>query len=141
MRPEVWNYFDYIARRTDNDLEDFNKQANAALREKKTSIFKLINFLKRCDSNMTTAVHVYRENPTCPYQFKKDSKRTDKSRMDLANKMAYIAKEISLQDYLYAQSANIEYYEYPDVNAENLETDNDSMSHFFSIGKPKSRNT
>ena len=39
-----------------------------------------------------------------------------KSRMDLANKKAYIDQEISLQDYLYAQSANIEYYEFPDVD-------------------------
>ena len=30
-----------------------------------------------------------------------------KSRMDLANKKAYIDQEISLQDYLYAQSANM----------------------------------
>ena len=83
---------------------------------------------------MTTAVHDYRENPTCPSQFKKDSKRTDKSRMDLANQVAYNAGEISLLDYLYAQSANIEYYEFPDVDdvvetIENIETDNESMIH------------
>ena len=58
---------------------------------------------------MTTAVHDYRENPTCPSQCKKDSKGTEKSRMDLANKKAYIDQEKSLQDYLYAQSANLNY--------------------------------
>ena len=82
---------------------------------------------------MTTTVHDYRENPTCPSQFKKDSKRTDKSRTDLANKMAYYAGEISLQDYLYAQSTNIEYYEFPHVDAENLKTDNESMLHSFAL--------
>ena len=35
MKLEVWNYFDYIVRRTNNDLESFNKEAHAALREKK----------------------------------------------------------------------------------------------------------
>ena len=35
MKPVVWNYFDYIGRRINNDLESFNKQANAVLREKK----------------------------------------------------------------------------------------------------------
>ena len=35
-------------------------------------------------------------------------------------KMAYVAEEISLQDYLYAQSANIKYYKFPDIEALNL---------------------
>ena len=34
MRPEVWNYYNYIGRRTNNDLESFNKQANSCIREK-----------------------------------------------------------------------------------------------------------
>ena len=46
MKPEVWNYFYYIGRRTNNDLESFNTQSNAALHEKKKSIFKLLNFIK-----------------------------------------------------------------------------------------------
>ena len=59
---------------------------------------------------MTMAVHDYdyRENPTNPALFLKNSK---KIRMDLANKNAYIAEEISLAHYLYAQSANIVYIE------------------------------
>ena len=54
MRPNVWNYYEYIGRRTNNDLESFYKQANVCLREKKSSIFK---FHKKCDSNMTAVVH------------------------------------------------------------------------------------
>ena len=53
--------------------------------------------------------------------------------MDLANKMAYNADEISLRDYLYAQSSNIDYYEFPDVDVENLETDNESMLHSLAL--------
>ena len=71
--------------------------------------------------------------PTCPSKFKKDSKRTDKARMDLANKMAYIAQEIFLEDYLYAQSANIDLIEFPDVDAENLETNSESMLHSLDL--------
>ena len=41
MRPQVWNYFDYIGHRTNNDLESFNKQANAALREKNQAYLRL----------------------------------------------------------------------------------------------------
>ena len=36
--------------------------------------------------------------------------------MDLANKTAYINGDITLSDYLYAQAANIEYYEFPDID-------------------------
>ena len=79
MRPKVWNYFDYIGRRTKNDLGSLNKQANAALREKKPSKFKIINFLIKIDSNMTTAIHDYRENSTCPAHCKKDLKRISRS--------------------------------------------------------------
>ena len=43
--------------------------------------------------------------PTCPSKFKKDSKRTDKSKMDLANKMAFIVKEILKHALLLALSS------------------------------------
>ena len=39
--------------------ERFNKQTDVALREKKPSVFKVLNFIKRCDSNMTRAAHDY----------------------------------------------------------------------------------
>ncbi len=51
--PKVWNYFDYIGRKTNNDLENFNKHANAEIHQAKPSIFKFINFLKSRDSAMT----------------------------------------------------------------------------------------
>ena len=35
--------------------------------------------------------------------------------------------------YLYAQSAKIEYYEFPDVYAENLETNNKSMRYYLAL--------
>ena len=49
------------------------------------------------------------------------------------NKMSYNAEEISLQDYLYAQSSNIDYYEFQDVDTENLETDNELMLHSLAL--------
>ena len=121
-KPNVWNYFDYIGRKTNNDLESFNKQANAVIKHKKPSIFKFINFLKKCDASMTMAVHDYRENPTNPAQFLKNSKRVEKSRIDYANKLAFIEKEISLSDYLYSQAANIDFIEFDDPDNQLLES-------------------
>ena len=41
--------------------------------------------------------------------------------------MAFIAQEISLQDYQYAQSANIKFYEFPEIDAINLLEDNNTI--------------
>ena len=88
------------------------------------------------------AVHGYQENPICPSQFKKGSKRTDKSRMDLANKMAYVANDISPLGYLYMPNRRtliitshviiivsfiISFYN------ENLETESDPMLHSLAL--------
>ena len=44
--------------------------------------------------------------------------------MELTNKTAFINGEITLSCYLYAQAANIEYYEFPDIDEANLEAEN-----------------
>ena len=88
------------------------------------------------------AVHGYQENPICPSKFKKGSKRTDKLRMDLANKMAYVANDISPLDYLYMPNRRtliitshviiivsfiISFYN------DNLETESDTMLHSLAL--------
>ena len=60
--PHVWNYFDFVGRKTNNDLENFNKQANAFIHESKPSIFKFITFVKDRDAAMHLAANYYREN-------------------------------------------------------------------------------
>ena len=62
--PNVWNYYDHIGRRTTNDLENFNKQANMNFNAKNPCIFNFINFLKKCDASMTITSLKYRENPS-----------------------------------------------------------------------------
>jgi hypothetical protein len=117
-KPKVWNYFNHIGKKTTNDLENFNKQANASINQKNPNIFKFCNFLKRVDGSMTQQVHSYRENPTVNNKPIYSKKIVAKEKMDLSNKEAYINGEISLKDYLYAAAANIEYIEYPDPDAD-----------------------
>ena len=66
---------------------------------------------------MQQAAHDYRENPTHPALFQKNSKKVREAQKDLDHKNAYLAKEISLADYLYAQAANIDYIEHIDPDS------------------------
>ena len=52
---------------------------------------------------MTMAVLNYRQNPTDPALFKKNSKKLKKDKKDLDHKLAYLSNEINLEDYLYSQ--------------------------------------
>ena len=65
---------------------------------------------------MTMAVLNYRQNPTDPALFKKNSKKLKKDKKDLDHKLAYLSNEINLEDYLYSQAANIDFIEYLDVD-------------------------
>jgi len=112
--PKIWNYFDYIGRKTNNDLENFNKHANDIISQKHPSIFKFINFIQDRDALMTQAAQDYKENPTNPALFPKTSKQIKALQKDLDNKNAFINKEITLNDYFYAQAANIDYIEHID---------------------------
>ena len=110
--PKIWNYWDHIGRRTTNDLENFNKHANSHFCSKDPSIFKFIDFLKTVDNSMTMAAIHYRENPTVTV--KRCTKTVQAAKADLDNKTAYLANEISLADYLYAQASNIVFIPYLD---------------------------
>ena len=69
--PKNWNYFEYIGRRTNNDIENFNKHTNVIIHQTKPSIFKFINFIKSRDSEMYLTAQDNRENPTHPSVFHK----------------------------------------------------------------------
>jgi len=38
-RKEIWNYYDYLSRRTNNDLEGFNRQLNRFLSGTEPNIY------------------------------------------------------------------------------------------------------
>ena len=48
-RKEIWNYYDYLSRRTNNDLEGFNRQLNRFLSGTEPNIFKFANRIKGID--------------------------------------------------------------------------------------------
>jgi hypothetical protein len=61
---------------------------------------------------MTMAAIHYRENPTVTV--KRCTKTIQAAKADLDNKTAYLANEISLDDYLYAQASNVVFIPYLD---------------------------
>ena len=63
---------------------------------------------------MSLAAIDYRENPTHPAAFQKNSKILRQALIDMENKNAFVNNQISLADYFYAQAANIDYIEYLD---------------------------
>ena len=110
--PSVWNYFDYIGRKTNNDLECFNRQLNRFVTSANPSIFKFLNFLQRIDTAMSLQVNEYRQNPLNPSKCKKSSKKLREEAIFIDLKNAFIAGELNLNDYMYAIAANIEFTEY-----------------------------
>ena len=116
--PKVWNYFDYIGRKTNNDLENFNKHCNIEIHYKSPSIFKLITFIKTRDTAMQAAALDYRANPCNPSVYQINSKKLNEIQKDLDHKNAFVNYKITIADSLYAQAANIDYIEYVDDDAE-----------------------
>ena len=116
--PKVWNYFDFIVRKTNNDLENFNKHYNIEIHSKSPTIFKFISFIKTRDAAIQAAALDYRANPCNPSVFQINSKKLNEIQKDLDHKNAFINNKITLADYPYAQAANIDYIEYVDADVE-----------------------
>ena len=92
---------DSIGRKTNNDLETFNKQANANL-TKDPSIFKFVNFLRKVDGSMSLQVNDYLGNPLNSSRFQKNCNKIRKEEKLLDLKNAFIRNELNLADYIYA---------------------------------------
>ena len=48
-KKEHWNYYDYLGRRTNNDLEGFNRQLNRFLHSPHPNIYKFVDHIKGID--------------------------------------------------------------------------------------------
>lgn len=55
--------FDYIGKRTNNDLECFNRQLNRFLTAPKPTMAKFVTFIQRVDTNMSLKAFEVRKDP------------------------------------------------------------------------------
>jgi len=107
-KKDFWNYFDYIGRRTNNDLEAFNRQLNRFLRSPKPNIFKFVH-IQGVDQSVSLQIIAYRKNPVdYGSRWAKSKAQRESEEKFLKLKAAYIAKSLELYDYLYAVAANVE---------------------------------
>ena len=108
-KKDFWNYFDYIGRRTNNDLEAFNRQLNRFLRSPKPNIFKFVQHIQGVDQSVSLQIIAYRKNPVdYGSRWSKSKVQRESEEKFLKLKAAYIAKSLELYDYLYAVAANVE---------------------------------
>jgi len=111
-RPPVWNYFDFIGRQTNNDVEGFNRICNRLIKSKNPSIYKFIDALKRFDQEMSLQVEYFKKNPLDPFGYPKSSKQKQKEEAFINLKAAFLKEELSLKDYLFAVASQIEPTQY-----------------------------
>ncbi len=108
-KKDFWNYFDYIGRRTNNDLEAFNRQLNRFLRSPKPNIFKFVQHIQGVDQSVSLQIIAYRKNPVdYGSRWGKSKAQRESEEKFIKLKVAYIAKSLELYDYLYAVAANVE---------------------------------
>ena len=73
--PETWNYFEHIGRKTNNDVEGFNRYLNKYLNSPHPNIFKFVDHLKTIDANMVLKLTEFKRNPLDYSQYNKPSKQ------------------------------------------------------------------
>ena len=66
-----------MGRRTNNDVEGFNKQLNKFLTSPKPSLFKFIDHIKKIDSSMSLKALEYRSDPLDYACYSKSTKTID----------------------------------------------------------------
>jgi hypothetical protein len=111
-RPNVWNYYEFIGRQTNNDVEGFNRICNRVLRAKNPNIYKFIDALKRFDQEMSLQVEYFKKNPLNPYGYPKSAKQKQKEEAFTNLKSAFAKEEISLKLYMFSVASQIEPTEY-----------------------------
>jgi hypothetical protein len=116
FKPSVWNHFDFIGPKTNNDLEAFNRVLNLYLTSPNPNIYTFINHLKRIDQEMSQLANDYRDNPL---KMKSKSKaQKEKERIFVNLKNSYLENRLPLLDYLYACASNIEWINYCDSDSD-----------------------
>jgi hypothetical protein len=97
---EHWNYYDYLGRRTNNDLEGFNRQLNRFLHSPHPNIYKFVDHIKGIDQKNSLRIIEYRKNPIDYGKWSLRSKQVEKETKLKRLMAAYKNDQISLFDYL-----------------------------------------
>jgi len=77
-KKEHWNYYDYLGRRTNNDLEGFNRQLNRFLHSPHPNIYKFVDHIKGIDQKNSLRIIEYRKNPIDYGKWSLPSKQVEK---------------------------------------------------------------
>ena len=113
-KKEHWNYYDYLGRRTNNDLEGFNRQLNRFLHSPHPNIYKFVDHIKGIDQKNSLRIIEYRKNPIDYGKWSLPSKQVEKETKLQRLMAAYKNDQISLFDYLNALASNIEVTQFID---------------------------
>jgi len=77
--PCIWNYFDFIGKKTNNDVEGFNPWLNNYLNSAYPTIFKFIDHLKTIEAQTVLKLTDFRRNPLDFAQYPKQVRKSKKS--------------------------------------------------------------
>jgi cell fate (sporulation/competence/biofilm development) regulator YmcA (YheA/YmcA/DUF963 family) len=113
-KKEIWNYYVYLGRRTNNDLKGFNRQLDRFLHGSDPNIFKFVNHIKGIDQKNSLRIIEYRKDPLHYGRWSQSAKQVEKETKLQRLMDAYKKSQISLFDYLNAIAANIEITQYID---------------------------
>lgn len=109
-----WNYFNYIGRRTNNDLEGFNRQLNRFLNSPHPNIYKFVDHIKEIDQKISQQIIEYRRDPLDYSTWSKSKALEDSDTKHQRLKSAYLDGKITLSDYLYAVASHMDLTMYID---------------------------
>lgn len=110
--PTMWNYFDFIGRKTNNDVEGFNRWLNCYLNSAHPTIFKFIDHLKVIESQVVLRLTDFKRNPLDFSQYHKPKKEVKAEFLFERLKINLTTGLMSLNDYLYAVASHLPVIDY-----------------------------
>lgn len=110
--PCMWNYFNFIGRKTNNDVEGFNRYLNKYLNSAHPTIFRFIDHLKIIESQVVLKLTDFKRNPLDFAHYNKPNKKIKEEFMFERLKQQYSTGNLSLSDYMYAIASNQTSIEY-----------------------------
>ncbi len=95
-KKEMWNYYVYLGRRTNNDLKGFNRQLDRFLHGSDPNIFKFVNHIKGIDQKNPLRIIEYRKDPLDYGRWSQSAKQVEKETKLQRLMDAYKKNQISL---------------------------------------------
>ena len=95
----MWNNYDYVGRKTNNDVERFDRYVNKYLHTPHPNIFKFIDHLKTIQTSTVLNVNDFRRNPLEFVAYVKPKKAIKEDYEFQRMKEALETKKLSLNEY------------------------------------------